>query len=114
MTDELFLLKYDPFGYRDDLHEAWGDEDLRAGGALAVAASYRLVLAQGRCLLYGTSAETDLLQPLSLEVAAAAADELIRRLDEWTKEAEHLGERWDEAIDPGEANELCSRPLKFR
>jgi hypothetical protein len=114
MTDELFLQNYDPFGYRDDLRDAWGDEDLHAAGAVAALAAYRLALAQGRCLLYGIETEAELLRPLSPDVVAVAADEMARRLDDWTGEVGHLSERWDEAIDPGEANELCSRPLKFR
>lgn len=114
MTPELFVPDNDPFGYLDDLRDALADRDLFAGGATRDFAAYQLALARGRCLLYGITAEGDLMRPLAPEHAAGAAGELCRELATWIDEAAHLGERWEGAVDPAEGDEYCARLLQFR
>src|SRR5205823_4757424 len=47
-------------------------------------------------------------------MAAAAASELTRLLAAWSEEAGRLGERWDAADDPAEADNLCAGLLGLR
>src|SRR5437588_12822022 len=114
MSHELSVCADDPFGYRDDLSDARSDPDLGVAGPVGDLAAYRLALALGRCRLYGIDPGSDLGAPLTVELAAAAARELVRQVADWTAEAERLGERWDSASDPAEADEFCARLLGAR
>ena len=113
MNPELDVLENDPFGYLDDLRDSWTDPDLAGGGSEAAIAASRLTQAQGRCALFGIEMG-ELGRPLPSGSALVAVGELARQLETWRHEAETLGKRWDEAIDPAEGDELCARLLKFR
>jgi hypothetical protein len=104
----------DPFGCRDDLRDALADPDLNTSGEAAEGAAYRVARALGRCRLYGIAPGDDLDGVMPPPLAEAAASELTRRLASWADEAGRLGDRWDAAVDPAEADNLCAGLLGAR
>jgi hypothetical protein len=114
MTDDLSSCTDDPFGYRDDLNDAWTDPGLGGPSRAGDLAAYRLALAQGRCRLCGIEPGSGQGGPLAPELANAAARELTRQVGEWAAEAERLSERWNCASEPAEADEWCARLLGAR
>jgi hypothetical protein len=114
MTDDPFEIPDDPLGCRDDLRDAVADPDVRTAGPGGERTAYRLAVAMGRCRLFGVAPGDDLDGILPASLAVAAATELARCLDGWTAEADRLGERWDAARDPAEADDLCAGLLGNR
>ncbi len=117
-NNDIFLT--DPLGYRDDLRDALTDPDLDKvgtdGGAEldAARAAYRLAVALGHCRLFGVDAGEERDGVLPPHLALAAASELARVLRTWAELAADLGTRWDTAVDPAEADNLCAGLLGAR
>ncbi len=114
MTHDTSDIPDDPLGCRDDLRDALADPDVRASGPAGERAAYHLAVALGRCQLFGVPPGDDLDGVLPSPLAVAAATELARLLDGWAAEAQRLGERWDAARDPAEADDLCAGLLGAR
>jgi hypothetical protein len=114
MKSDLSMFADDPFGYRDDLRDALSDPELSEPAPAGDRAAYRVARALGRCRLFGVAPGDDLDGVLPAPLAAAAAAELTRLLTTWADEARRLGERWDAAIDPSEADNLCAGLLGAR
>jgi hypothetical protein len=108
MTVEPKRFSEDPFDCRGALRSALSDRDREAGGAAGKRAAYRMVVALGRCRLFGVAPAEDGGGPPPADTAARAATELADLLDVWTAEALHLEESWESARDPAEADDLCA------
>lgn len=98
--------------YRGDWLDAAADPDRNATGSAGEEAAYRLALARGRCRLFGV--EADLGAPLTVVEATAALRESVRWLTLELKTAKELGPRWDNCVDPVEAEELVAGLLEQR
>jgi hypothetical protein len=104
----------DPLGCRDDLRDAWTDPDLGKVDSTGQAdrdgarAAYRLALCLGRCRLFGVEPGDDLRDVLPLNAALAAAADLTGLLENRARKAASLGEEWEQAVDPAEADNLCA------
>ncbi len=110
----------DPTGCLHDLHAALARPELheldrpQLPGNDARAAAYELALALGKCRLSGTQAGVDLPSTLSPSWAVAAAGVLEKYLGEWAEDARTLAERWEQADDVVEAEDLCLGLLRAR
>lgn len=98
----------DPFGYWRTLRRAWADTEAGVPGA-----TWRLVLAQGQCLLFDDS-EDEMLRPLPKVVVEAAVAEARRLLPGWLEMADKMRGTWEKARDSTEEELCCSRPLTIR
>ncbi len=120
MVETIYPFLDDPFGCTEDLRDALTDPDLeKVGndgqtGPDGARAAYRLALTLGRCRLFGVDPGEEFDGVLPSRLALAAASELTRLLLSQSDEAANLGERWDRAVDPSEADNLCAGLLSTR
>jgi hypothetical protein len=120
MVDNAHAFLDDPFGCTADLRDAATDPDLDRveadgqAGPDGARAAYRLALTLGRCRLFGVAPGEELDGVLPPHLGLAAANELARILRGRAGDAAQLGERWDRAVDPAEADNLCAGLLGTR
>jgi len=88
-------------------------DSTEAPGPEAVAAAFRVALCLGYCRLFGAKLPSDIDGTLPGRWAAAAARELIGRINVWVQEARELPSRWDVA-PPGTETDLCADVLQSR
>jgi hypothetical protein len=113
MIADLNPLPEDPLGHRLDLAEALTDPDLAGGGSAASQAAAWVLIALGRCRIFGVPLPPEVVDRAATVCPAAVLD-LRRRLADWTESARTLGTRWDAAADPWEADELCAALIELR
>ncbi|MCL6502310.1 MAG: hypothetical protein K6T86_06455 [Pirellulales bacterium] len=110
----------DPLGCRADLAEAlaapalsqW--EGSTPPSAEVPLAAYQVAVALGRCRLFGVD-PGELDGTLPPDMALAAACQLACYLSEWTHvDVPTLPQRWEDAADPAEAEEMCLELLEAR
>src|SRR5207302_416039 len=92
-------------------------DEFDAAAAISPAASraaYQLAAAVGFCRLLGRQIEEKFDGSLRRDMAIAAANELIARIERWTHNARDLNERWYRTPEPIEALDLCLAPLRLR
>lgn len=110
----------DPLGCRADLAEALAAPALsQLEGSTPLSpevplAAYQVAVALGRCRLFGVD-PGELDGTLPPDMALAAARQLAFYLSEWAHvHVPTLPQRWEDAADPTEAEEMCLELLEAR
>ncbi|MCX7667006.1 MAG: hypothetical protein N2112_15845 [Gemmataceae bacterium] len=92
----------DPYGYRLDLQDA-----------LATSKAAKIVYAYARCLIHGSSLDSDLKAQAEGHIPNALP-QIKAELKKWIEAARLLGERWDDADEIEEADHLLEGMIELR
>lgn len=92
----------DPYGYRLDLQDA-----------LATGKAAKIVYAYARCLIHGSSLDSDLKAQAETHIPNALP-QIKAELKKWIETAQSLGERWDDTDEIEEADHLLEGMIELR
>jgi hypothetical protein len=92
----------DPDGYRLDLQDA-----------LATGQAANIVYAYARCLIHGSSLDSDLKAQAETHIPNALP-QIKAELKKWIETAQSLGERWDDTDEIEEADHLLEGMIELR